>query len=331
MSTRGRVRRRTVYPAIVLTAIGGAGLTAVDEAVRVTNAIGPALLVVSGYDSVAGECRRNEISRGSGTIKLDMQLESPQDCQSSVAVFGKGVASRRVLDPGWTHDEQSPLDLTLEPRFAVALNVVVPHGVTKWARADISRASSIFNTNKAGLVFKPSSVRRYTAAEPQVVGQGCGDAAAVRSAGPPLYREAEINVYYIDVEEPSDVTWMGFNCFEEGLPNVIYISTDAPSITTLAHELGHALNLRGASGHTDPSAGIPGMETFTDRNLMYSAADMETSTERNALSLGQIFRMNWDGSSLVNAGVAGRASLQCQADAVASAPCPRLSLDPEHP
>ena len=331
MTTPGRVRR-TLYPALAVAAIGGAGLTAVDEEVRVTNAIGPALVVASGYDPDTDACRRNEVGRGSGTIVLDARLESRPDCESSVAVFAKGAASRRVLDPGWTHGEGSPLDLELEPRHAVALNVLVPYGFTKWARADISRASTIFNTNKAGLVFKAPSVHRYTATELQVVGQGCADAAKARSAGPPLYHEAEINVYYIEVEvESDDDTWMGFNCFEEGVPNVIYISVDERSITTLAHELGHALNLRGPTGHTNPSDGNPGMETFTDRNLMYSMVDMETSAARNALSLGQIFRMNWDAASLVNTVTAVRSSLQCQADAIASAPCPRLSVDPEHP
>jgi len=323
-------RGRVLVPLAFLPTLAGFALVAAIERVKITNAPGGAVVVASGFDSGGGVCRIHEVLQGSGTIDVTGTLRHTDACESSIAVFAKGRSSLRMLDPPWTHSGEPPLTLSLELRVPVALNVVVPFGATRWARADTSRASAIFNANRAGVVFSAPSVRRYTDAEAEIVGGGCHDVAAVVAAGLPLYDASALNVYYVNVDvETNADAWMGYNCFEAGRPDVIYISVDARSVTTLAHEIGHAFGLRGATGHTNPSEGNAGMDAFTDRNLMYSMVNMQTSRERNTLSLGQVFRMNWDDSSLLNDLVPNRPLVGCQATATANLPCPKLSLDPE--
>ena len=324
MRTRA-VRAR--HAAVLVALCGFAGFT-LEARVKLTAAIGTPVLIASGQDG--DECLRHKLVTGTGILVVANGLESASGCRSELVVFSKDRESERLIAPKW-NDSAQPLEVTLSQRLGVPLNVVVRSGeksVAAWAKSDVALATAIFNDNRVGMRFVAGAIYRNSAAQAELLAKACGGVDELRDAGPPLYRPERINVYYVPVGYY--VTWSGYNCFESGAPNVIFISQSGSVPTTLAHELGHALNLRNASGHTDAAEGNAGMNSFTEENLMYSWADIEG--ERDHLSIGQAFRMNWDAESWLNeGGVAqpARPVIDCQDSATVAGPCPKLSLDLE--
>lgn len=319
---------RTRHAAVLLALCGFAGF-AVEARVKLKTAVGTAVLVASGQDG--DKCLRHKLVTGTGTLVIGNALESASGCRSELVVFSKGRESDRLVAPAWTSDPAQPLEVTLSQRLDVPVNLVVRSGqqsVAGWAKADVALANAIFNDNRVGMRFVTGPVYRNSAAQAEILTKDCEGVADLRAAGPPLYRPDRINVYYVSLDYYD--TWSGYNCFQSGAPNVIFISRSGSVPTTLAHELGHALNLRNASGHTDPSEGNAGMESFGEDNLMYSWADDQG--ERDHLSVGQVFRMNWDGESWLNEGNVAqpvRPVIDCQDSATVAGACPKLSLDLE--
>lgn len=156
----------------------------------------------------------------------------------------------------------------------------------------------------------------------------------------PFYVANALNIYYVNV----DKAWSGRNCAIADVPfscitnawppyfvkadaNITFIGT-TESLTTLAHEIGHAYGLRPAvcHGHTE---GVPG---FGADNIMWTGSTLLRTT----FKLGQVFRMNthaddWGGTMLIpnnstEPGLSGRVAQPCFPN-VSSPACPLLEMD----
>jgi hypothetical protein len=219
-----------------------------------------------------------------------------------------------------------PLNVWLAPK-TLALSQVL------FARSEIDVASALFKKNRVGLSFrtvdsavlKPGDPRRGT------IGDGCAHATNLKAAGPPLYRKTKLNVYFVpavrlEQTDPPNV-WRGYTCYESGAQNIVYVSLSFGAPTTLAHEIGHALSLTFANGHTGTGTWmiIPG---FTKQNLMWTGLSTDASAAQDRFSLGQAYRMNVNQNSWINVGgVRPPPTILCQNNHTDAKPCPLLALD----
>jgi hypothetical protein len=309
-----------------------------DERVLLKDAGAPATLKVDGQGRTT--CRRSDQFEGTGTIDLNDRLDQTPSCRTELAAFTIDRAVAFDKAPAWTHDPSKPVELRLEPPLPVELRVYLPQaatGLDTEAREEIDEASGLFTRNRAGIVFVPFQVRTYSPTEATTIGDDCGDAATLVKTGGALYDPLRINVYYVDQIGGANV-FKGYTCFAYPVvvgtetvtgENIIYIA-QSRVITTLAHELGHMLGLRGNVGHTN------GMADFTVRNLMLTNLTLDQQKAQDHFSLGQGYRMSLDQASWVNharptSAPAPRTgdSRVCQLDPQSAPgdPCPPLAWD----
>jgi len=197
---------------------------------------------------------------------------------------------------------------------------------------DTLRAISVFNRNRVGIIFRTARLTPSSAITPQqvaTIGDWCDATAlaALATAGAPLYDPTLINVYFIPGTPGG---WRGWNCWEQGFQNVIYISIAGDSPSALAHELGHALALRDPgplTGHTGVVT-TPKINGFVSQNIMWTGLNDQEALAQRHFSIGQSYRMNLDKTSWVNKVVAGRVVRGCHPTVPEdSIPCPMLALD----
>lgn len=158
------------------------------------------------------------------------------------------------------------------------------------------------------------------------IGDRCSQAPTIAASAPSLgiYDPDRLNVYLVKLYESSEFSAVGYDCANFGHPEIIFIAWAFPGLgpDQLAHELGHALGLRWPNnGHSD-TYGAP----FNNANMMWPPGGYALN-----LSLGQIYRMNFDSQSWVNrpAVSASRPLLRtCQDVVGGSLPCPALNLFP---
>jgi hypothetical protein len=284
-------------------------------------------------------CVTSLVVPGTGpTVDVPNFLPAADDCLSEVAAFSAGHVMRMVSAPAWTDGaDVVPIDMHTQS-VGVRLNVwlaskVPTESQVRFVRSEIVLASALFKRNRVGISFQPvdSGVTKPGDARFETIGDGCAHAASLRAAGSPLYQKLRLNVYFVTAlrlapTDPPNV-WRGYNCYQAGAPNIIYISLTFGAPTTLAHEIGHALSLTAANGHTGTGAVtlIPG---FTNRNLMWTGLNTDATAAQDRFSLGQAYRMNVNNRSWVNAGGAraGPTTL-CQANHMDARPCPLLALE----
>jgi hypothetical protein len=320
--------RRSVWPAALLAvAAWGSGPTlaggslhpsaaSTDQILLPANLKSSAVVLVRGQRR-SGACLDGEVFEGSTAISVE-DLVNPTTCPSEVAVFSREQAMT-LQHPSWSAAaDRIQLD-SGPPPLTVDLNVYVAVNDAKAARrtrADITRAVRLYRENRVGITFRVDHFDSSpSAADRLAIGSGCRDVGALKRAGPPLFDPTRINVYVVQnviamKHGEEDDTWRGYNCFKEGGENVIYVSVQWHSPTTLAHELGHALGLRPPCGHT----GYEGDTTiagFTAVNIMWSGLSDTAGAAQSRFSLGQAYRMNASPKSWVNhvrgTGATGRA------------------------
>jgi hypothetical protein len=308
------------------------------DAVALTQTTLPGVVLVGG-EGRNGNCLRNEVFEGSGTIDLGDRIQDKLNCPSEVAAFTGGQAVELDGTPTWSHDSKQPLEMTMRVPVSVPIRLYVP---SSWpeaqkAKVELDLATTLAAQNRAGLVFVAPSSVPYSSAQATIIGTGCSGVANLTLNGPPsLYDPNVINVYYVYNSEG----WSGYNCHEVPLTavttgpvaeNVIFISIWRRAVTTLTHELGHALGLRGAVAHANGLAG------FTTKNLLMSGVDLNTMAAQDHLSLGQVYRMSLDKQSWLNhtrpngaAAIRSGTSRACQNSEfrASNEPCPRLALEP---
>lgn len=303
-----------------------------------------------------------------GLTIFDVNLLSPtMTCRSEVTVFSRkhamkwqaltwtdlpGDTRTVTLDPlieedvyVWIKDEtdraraeQQAAEaqrLFLENRVGVRLNWQVKKlcdVVPAAACADPSAPSHPFNIVKGGVSenFLLCPLNPFPPPEPQV------QLAPIRAQ--PFYVANALNVYYVDYGQTGRncaIADVPSSCITNAWPpyfvkadaNITFIGT-LESLTTLAHEIGHAYGLRPAAcrGHTE---GVPG---FGQDNIMWTGGTLPRLT----FKLGQVFRMNthaddWGGTMLIpnnstEPGLSGRVAQPCFPN-VSSPACPLLDMD----
>ncbi len=152
--------------------------------------------------------------------------------------------------------------------------------------------------------------------------RSCHQAAEIMAWEKPqrIYEAGKVNVYYVPVYSGGHDA---IDCWQTGHPEMVFVSTAfGASSAKLSHELGHALGLVkpwADWGHVNEVSGFPSKT----RNLMYMGVAYV-----NAITLGQIYRLNFDSTSWFHRGKPDPDRLyhNCQDDPLLRYPCPRLDL-----
>jgi len=292
------------------------------------------------------------VFRSTGITAFEENLLSPSTtCRSEIAVFSKNHAMKwQTLV--WTDAIGDTRTVTLDPLVVRKLYVWIKDEADRdRAEREAAEAQRLFLENRVGVyldwvvqkwsaVLDPTSTVPVSEIDAIVEGGVSGDSLlcplperdAIRAQ--PFYVANALNVYYVNK------AWQGRNCAIQDVPfsciyselppwfvksdaNITFIGTKS-TLTTLAHEIGHAFGLRPMSchGHTD------WVSDFSPDNIMWSGTQARTT-----LRLGQVFRMNthqddWGGTMLIpnDPPLAGRVPQPCFPDKSGPA-CPRLELD----
>jgi hypothetical protein len=238
-------------------------------------------------------------------------------------------SGRQIVDYYLTGAGTGDVKVQLALPIAVAIRVWDATTAGGIDLADLDLATAIFARNPTGLTFAaPDGVGRLVATS--ATRSDCNDPGALmRLASNPAQTpfdpaKTELHVVYVDDVEGFN----GWACRPDpnaGKPARLILVASYRHATTLAHELGHTLGLREPdNGHINCVRG------FDQSNVMFAGVDPTHQAGRTTLSIGQAFRMMYDGGSWVNALSADAGTLACAAQDQGgveqeSGPCPRLS------
>ncbi len=209
------------------------------------------------------------------------------------------------------------------------------NSVETTALASVVAANSVLAENRTGVELTVVDTMVDTTPEEKTVVADCltGDALVANRDRPGTLR-----VYYVN----SMGNARGFTCAgtDDHPQSAIYISAENEASSTLVHEVGHALGLTVPSqGHVDRPRGLETvfLKGFDASNVMTSGISDWDPVGRHRLSVGQVFRMNADSASWLNAAMSGNGSpvreasaprLACQCgEADPTGLCPRLRDD----
>jgi hypothetical protein len=292
------------------------------------------VVVRGGTEAAAGPCLYDRLRKGRSVLEIG-QVVPKVGCASDVLLFAKSGAMG-INPVTWTTGADAVTlaapgsPVTVEYSFVM---VDKDRQAAQLAGRDTIQAIARFNENRTGLSFRTSRIvapKELNNSEIATIGNRCDrDALTALSTKPKLYDPRRINVYFV----PGLLGYRGRNCFPEGFPNVIYISTSGDSPATLAHEFGHALGLQDwpprKLGHTG-ALSTQHIGGFMYLNIMWTGLYDAQANEQRHLSIGQGYRMNMDTSSwLIRTGIVpGRKGLACHPNkAEDSIPCLLLALD----
>jgi len=227
--------------------------------------------------------------------------------------------------------DQSPLELTL-PIWIASTD---PDAAAVIAD-DLDRAQRVFSRHRTGLTLHgeigpagSSGSYLLDAVPPDYACPQLADHLQNLGVPKPAEVEKSLRVVYVDeilVSNASDASlspsvWAGYACpwdADAGIVVLVALKTEAH--TTLTHELGHVLGLLAPDfGHTDNVA------HFSHSNIMWHTDEDESTAPRSGFTLGQVFRMNLDGSSwLSRAGLAPQRPTRACGPSDVSTSCPPL-------
>jgi hypothetical protein len=287
---------------------------AVDDRIVFPSGLKDAAVLVRGQRS-SGDCLDGQVAKSLTFVSVG-DLVAPTVCPSEVAGFSRDKGMT-LQHPNWSAVDDAVNLNPGPPRLAVELNVYIAAQDQKAAKrtaADITRAVRLFKRNRVGIRFNAVHfVSAASASDRSVIGAGCANAGGLKSAGLPLFDPTRVNLYVVDtVKELINGTvldsWRGYNCYEHAAENVLYLSVQYRSPTTLTHEFGHLLGLRDPCGHPG-HGGLTSIAGFTPSNIMWSNLSDAEAKAQNHFSLGQAYRMNTDEQSWLNraTGAAGQA------------------------
>lgn len=266
---------------------------------------------LSLFSSQSGMTYRNDIQWQPGEDVVDLEISQPDIRKLPIKIW---IA---VQD-----DNLNEVDLAAFKKE-----------VSDQAMLDVELANDILETNRVGITLAVvGDIPGYVDGM-QNHYYKCIDQFAIRTSG-------VLNVYYVNNVHLGRAHTCTRN--EVQGEDIIHISWNLHSPTSLVHEIGHALALLmpGRYGHTDY------LEGFRVDNVMWGWLDDRQKKNRDHFSLGQAFRMNVDRYSWINHSpavdpvtptvVASDGSLArdgneiripCQCPDETKQPCPRLAAD----
>jgi Carboxypeptidase regulatory-like domain len=264
--------------------------------------------------------------QGKGTLFLphnmlplaDSPLSIPLPCIPLVAVLTKDHAAwftDLLTTMGWTNAIGDALVPILRSPLAVPMRIFVmslDQGTTFASKKTqihdihLEHADGLLANSYAGLVLGGES----SAVEPVIedlttngalvsaAGTGCDSVDSIKSHTE-LYDQGRLNVFYVTTigDAGDGGSKAGLNCFAQGAPNIIFISSGEQGPFVLMHEVGHALGLTTPnSGHTQNMSGFLLDANNFDLDVMGGSSNVSAMY----LSVGQVLHMHLKGDSWLN-------------------------------
>lgn len=318
---------------VTVVAAATGGLTVAVTGVPATQA----KWLLQDTDSLKSTCPSDLVTRFA-TAELPVANIWP-GCPTELSAFAKGWAPVLDVAPApVTTGAKSVITEPLPAAWIVKLRVIYEYAKGDSAAvAGLDLAAELLDANAMGITLliadgpdllspdidpATGAVHRF----PLAIKMGC---AAV-AAEPGLVSPDRLNVYLVREDQwiPGWGAYYGFNCFESGSPNIIFLrEKHVPE--TLVHEIGHALSLRHAGWGFNL-----GYYGWTDDNLMQdSAFDPDAPRPIDHFSLGQAYRANFHQDSwLMRGSIRTGAWKSCQsADRPGNSgldwQCPDIRLD----
>jgi hypothetical protein len=303
------------------------------------------------------ECKNDLVSSGSmggaalhfNALPLD---SSTPTCHGAAWILSPDHAPEYSNNPGDFHWTDGTGDVYARVLAASRLRIPVTIWISNLPDAErislrsklndylLPKANGLLQTSFAGLRLTrdeasdglPEIIDVKTIIDPATgeppydkIGNGCDSFASIR-ATPSIYKSESINVYY--VTSLSGDTPRGYDCYEWGAPNIVFMQSNLEDYWTLLHEVGHALGLQRPDwGHTDA---LPGFYRDSDGNgLNLMAVYVNTP---DYFSAGQAVRMHVSDESWLNTPTGANGTVRSRQAAtgitplVSSCGCP-LSLE----
>jgi hypothetical protein len=289
----------------------------------------------------AGCMEEHQILNSTGDVQLPNLLPEPENlspeekCVSEIAVFSRKHAMVHESVDTWTDSPGDVRIVQLKPLITVPISVwTTGNADEQRARRDMETAGRLFTTNRVGIKLDPRYRRMSVDMANRIEAEKCRIAEALKAS--PFYTANTLNVYYLGdpglssrncaiVETPPDCENANLIPVADG--NITYI-TGRSTVTTLAHELGHAFGLRPSKcgGHTNPEETPQLSGLFGPDNIMWAAGD----SKRQNFTPGQVFRMNvqkdqWGGTMLIKNEMRPGPGRECPS-VLASRSCPALHM-----
>jgi len=312
----------------------------------------PPVFVTRGIPDAPGAVCSTNWSAFLGTAPIGHLVE---ECNDVGAIWGAAILdathAMMMLPVQWTpapdrvQGTSSQLPLRTLP---VSLWIVVGHATNPDSLRDLVRRSALavipavnatLAENRVGVELDVVNTVIVPTSDESTIVSDCVTGDDLVSDGD---RPGTLRVYYVNTMGNA----RGFTCAgtDDRPQSAIYISWQDETPTTLVHEVGHVLGLTlPAEGHVDHPAGTGSvfLDGFDATNVMTSGISDLDPVGRHRLSVGQVFRMNADSGSWLNAAteadglrvreaMAPRLACQCGA-ADPTGYCPRLRDDVAQP
>ena len=232
--------------------------------------------------------------------------------------------------PPWTTSEDVlTRSLPALRKVPVHLRMHVTPSLTTEAEIEIEDvASAIFSQAGAGISFTVDDVVEG-GADLTFATASCADTVLLRTKYSVDLMQRRLYVAYVDKLTPE---YRGFACERRSShQGAVVFVTPGRSVTTAAHELGHAMGLNNPLpwwGHTGTFIGT--LHGFDVTNLMWTGTDTESPFARYSISTGQAYRMNADAASWLVFSH-GLAPKSCPCDPYDDMVCPAVYLAPGVP
>ena len=243
----------------------------------------------SEWTDAAGDIQNVDLGQAPWQMPSNVWIAAPS---SSIEAYWLNAVLAALLD----------VPLVFDPSNSPAM-------IEIRAKDNFDEANYLFDINKVGIDVKEKAVYKtvtdltglvaiYTAAIALHSSGQCSMAAILEyqkdiadfGLGDPVYKEGELNVYYVAAD------WLtGYADPITGLecPGVVFVGTGGNE-TTLVHEFGHVFSLGHVNTGGSDCDGVAGAD-FGSNNIMWGGG-----SGRDEFTIGQSFRMNFNTSSGLN-------------------------------
>jgi hypothetical protein len=281
-----------------------------------------AAVVVRGRESSGPDFQW--VGAATGPVELLTNVVPRSDGVAEANVFAKGrSAFARGLDdmpPAWTSGldvvDADPLESLEAGDRSLYVRVGLPPNDTltdDWAKDMVLEAQELFEANRVGIELFYGGSFTHTRVDP-ATGQALAvisTKSACEAINDALGSEDPVEdavTLYVLLVPSVNTTGRGVACLplpvsvDDWLARGVFLSQSNFSVSTPGHEIAHVLGhwypyLDFGVGHVDALVG------FEKTNLMWAGVTLGDAELRDHLTLGQIYRMNFDEGSWLNARV----------------------------